>query len=436
MTTFNKERWEEAQRRADRQMGGKPLFKPAEASELPAGGKFQKPPVDAQAPKYGALIVPTVYACRDPSLIPPREWLYARHYIRGYVTATVAAPDIGKTSLSLAEALAMVTGKPLLEVPVREPLRVWYWNGEDPQDEIERRAAALCLHYQLRQDDLGGRLYFDSGRNMPIKIGQSTRDGTRINYDVVDALVAQCNANKIDVLMIDPFVSVHGVKEIDNDAIDYILKAGFGAVAERAQVSVEILHHIRKGQAGSTDDRTVDDARGASAFSGAARSIRVLNRMSAQERDQLGIAADEARLTIRVDNGKSNMQRPSATAIWRRLVSVPLGNQNAKWPEDLVQAATAWKPPDLMAGLVPDDVRKVQEAVAAKEYAANPQANDWAGHAVGKVLGFKTDTKQEKARVSGLIKVWINSGALATSRSHNTRNGRDRPMIVVGTLAA
>lgn len=378
----------------------------------------------------------TRFVLRDSALIPPREWLYDRHYIRRYVTGTIAAPDVGKTSIALAEALAMVTGKPLLGAPVRKQLSVWYWNGEDPLEEIERHIAALCQHYQISSHDIAGRLYIDSGRDTPIIIGQTTKDGTHVNDAVVDALVKQCFAKKIDLMMLDPFVSTHRVAESDNGGIDQIVKAGFGVLAERANIGVDIQHHVRKGPTGASEDRTVDDARGASALIGAVRSARVLNRMSTSEAGQLGLLPDEARLIIRVDNGKSNMQRPNATATWRKLQSVPLGNQTSELPEDIVQVATAYEPPDLMAGIVADDVRKVQEAVAAKECAVSSQANDWAGYVVAEALGLKTNTKSEKAKVSGLIKVWLNSGALTVERSHNTKKGRDRPMIVVGTLAA
>jgi hypothetical protein len=381
------------------------------------------------------LIIPTGYTWRDPSEIPPREWLYARHYVRRYVTATVAAPGVGKTSLALAEALAMVTGKPLLGAPVREPLRVWYWNGEDPIDEIERRVAALCLHYQLRPADLGNRFYFDSGRDIPIIIGEPAKNGVQINQRVVEALTAECKAKKIDLLMLDPLVSTHKVPEGDNGAMDHIIKAGFGAVAEAANIGVDVQVHVRKGPAGTTNDYTVDDARGASAQIGGFRSVRILNRMSAAEAGNLGMALDEARLTFRVDSGKENMQRPTATAIWRKLVSVPLGNATPDMPEDIVQATVAWQAPDIMAGIMPDDARKAQEAVTAKECAANPQANNWAGHAIGEALGLKTDSKHERAKVNGLIKAWLLSGVLATNRVHDTRNGRDRPIIVAGTPA-
>src|SRR6202158_230820 len=40
----------------------------------------------SQAP---SKIIPTPFVLRDPGQIPPREWLYASHYIRKFVTATI-----------------------------------------------------------------------------------------------------------------------------------------------------------------------------------------------------------------------------------------------------------------------------------------------------------------------------------------------------------
>ena len=48
----------------------------------------------------------------------------------------------------------MVAGHPLLSVPVPKRLRVWYWNGEDPLDEIDRRLAAICVHYNVDAKEL------------------------------------------------------------------------------------------------------------------------------------------------------------------------------------------------------------------------------------------------------------------------------------------
>ena len=57
---------------------------------------------------------------------------------------------------------------PLLGTRPAKPLRVSYWNGEDPLEETERRVAAICQHYGITENDLGGRPFIDSGRETPL----------------------------------------------------------------------------------------------------------------------------------------------------------------------------------------------------------------------------------------------------------------------------
>lgn len=123
------------------------------------------------------------FVLRDPATIPPREWLYGFHCIRGYLSVTVAPGGMGKSLLVLVEALAMVTGRSLLDHAPRQSLRVLYWNGEDPLDEIERRVAATCLHYQIRQEHFGNRLFISSGRNTQITIATEEKSGLRVSTE-------------------------------------------------------------------------------------------------------------------------------------------------------------------------------------------------------------------------------------------------------------
>ena len=53
-----------------------------------------------------------------------REWVYGRHYIRKFLSVTVAGGGTGKTALTMAEAVAMATGRNLLGVET-EKRRVW-----------------------------------------------------------------------------------------------------------------------------------------------------------------------------------------------------------------------------------------------------------------------------------------------------------------------
>src|SRR4029077_21034750 len=93
------------------------------------------------------LIEARAFVLRDPKTLPKRQWVYGKHLIRKFGSATFAPSGSGKTNLLIAEALAMATGRALLGVLPPRRVRVWLWNGEDPYDELERRVGATCLYY-------------------------------------------------------------------------------------------------------------------------------------------------------------------------------------------------------------------------------------------------------------------------------------------------
>ena len=388
------------------------------------------PPVGEATAAQPARIRATPFQLRDPREIPPRRWLYGRHFIRRYVTTTVSPGGFGKTSLLLVEALAMVTGRPLLGVRLPERLRVWVWNGEDPQDETERRLAAACLQFGIAPEEIAGRLFIDSGRDTPIRIAARNRDATVIAQPVVADLVAEIRERRIDQLIIDPFVACHDVPENDNSAIDRVAKT-WGQVAEAGDCGVELVHHVRKAGQGQTS-YTVEDARGGSALIGAVRSARVLNGMSLEEAAQAGIEAEQRRRFFRVDDGKANMQPPTEGASWHQLVSVSLGNETPEAPGDFVGVVTKWELPSLSDVLQPGDLRKVQEGIAAGHWAGDVRSGNWAGSVVASVLGLDATDKTDKKRIASLLSMWTKNGTLKTEVRHNPRSGRDQVMIVVG----
>ena len=192
-----------------------------------------------------SLIPATPYVWIDPANIPQRDWLYGRLLIRKFVTATVAPGGLGKSSLITVETLSQVSGKDLIGVTPKEPLRVWLWNLEDPQEETQRKIQAAAMHYGLRPEDIGNRLFVDSGRDRPLVIATMSRNGPMIVRPVVDALVAEIIDKQIDVLIIDPFVSCHELPENDNTAQDMVVKE-WGKVAERGNCAVHLVDHTRK----------------------------------------------------------------------------------------------------------------------------------------------------------------------------------------------
>ena len=221
--------------------------------------------VEGVKPKAGQRIKlkATPYSWPDCASIQPREWLFGKQLIRKFVSATIAPSGVGKSSLIIAEALSMVSGRALLHgIRPTASLNVWIWNGEDPIDELNRRIAATAKHYGIKREECPGRLFVDSGRNLRLVVAETIKGGTVVARPVIDAIKATVSENKIDVLVIDPFVSCHRVSENDNSAIDTVARE-WADIADATGCAVELVHHVRK--VGDVEV-TVEDARGASAL--------------------------------------------------------------------------------------------------------------------------------------------------------------------------
>ena len=345
----------------------------------------------------GLIASPFVWC--DPSTIPPRAWLYARHYIGQFVSATIAPGGIGKSSLVLTEALAMASGRNLIGHQPTGALTVWAINGEDPIDELQRRITAAMLRHNISSDDIAGRLHVNSGRNTKFVIAEATKDGTVIYEPVYKAIVAELNSKRIDVLIIDPFVSFHTVLENDNKAIDIVVKT-FGRIAYETGCSIELVHHSRKMNGIET---TVDDARGASALISAARSARMLNRMTEKEAKKAGVAAEDAAAYFRFTDGKANLAKLSKKDSWCHIEEVVLSNG------DGVGVVVGWRWPATGSEFETDMIAHAQAIVNGGSYRMDQRSRDWVGHVIGGCFSYDKTTsnaahrKAVVAMVAGLV---------------------------------
>jgi len=369
----------------------------------------------------------TPFEWKDPSSLPRREFVFGTHLIRRYLSVTVAPGGVGKSSLAIVEALSMVTGRALLGgVKPVKPLRCWLYNGEDPRDELERRIAAACIHYNIKPDEIGDRLFIDTGRERGIVIAHDDRNRTIIATPVVNQVMDTMRSNGIDVLIIDPFVSSHAVAENDNGAIDRVAKL-WSQIADDTDAAIEVIHHVKK-----TEGReiTVDDGRGASALLAAVRSARVLNRMTEDQAAKAGVSADERMRTFNVQRGKANLAPISAEAEWRRLESVPIGNgRGLQAPQDFAGVVVEWEWPgkEEIAAAVPEDgIALMKVRVANTECRLSDQSEQWVGYTVAAALGIDLPVSRskspEKVRVANMVRAWIESGVLVVEDADDPRH--------------
>jgi hypothetical protein len=296
------------------------------------------------------------------------------HYIRKTIGATIGSGGRAKTTLSLLEFVGMACGRNLLTGGEFEPLRGWSLNGEEDQDELDRRVAAICQRYNIAEADCGGRLFVQSVRDKPIRFATLVKNVPVLDRNVLDQFEAEIKAKRIDVFGLDPWVSFHSLIESDNGHMDLLLKEGLGGISSRTNSAGEVFHHPGKPKPRQVEN-TVEDARGASAIIWAVRSARVLNFMTPEEAKRLGIAEDNRRLHVRTTNGKANMG-PLGKASWFKLEVENLPNG------DEIACASPWKPPDPFAGVSTADMHKCRELARTGAYRVDSRSPDWIGYAV------------------------------------------------------
>lgn len=365
-----------------------------------------------QATENKRAIIATPFVWKDPSTLPRREFAFGKHFIRKYVSVTVAPGGLGKTANSIVEALAMASGKALNGTKPPKRLKVWLFNAEDPRDELERRIMAACIHFNLKPADIDGHLFLDTGREQELVIAIDDKKGVRIQEPVVEAVVETISELGIDVMIVDPFVSTHQVNENDNGAIDKVAKL-WAQVADRTNCSIDIVHHLRKV---SDREATVEDARGAVSLIGAARSVRVLNRMSEAQASEAGLTHEARFSYFSVVYGKSNLSALLHKADWRKLESVALGNgQGLTKPQDHAPVVTSWAWPtseEVAETLTEDERDAIRGVVNGGMYKPAPQAKDWVGRAVAYALQLDVDEETDKKRVGMITKALFAEGFL------------------------
>jgi hypothetical protein len=347
---------------------------------------------------HAKLIVATPFVWREPATIPPRKWLYSKHYIRTFLSCTIAPGGLGKTSLAIVEALAMASHRALLGIMPAERARVWIWNGEDPLDELDRRITAAMVHHNVKPEEITGYLFRNTGRDTPIILATQTRNNVTIAVPVVDAVIENIKRNHIDVLMIDPFVKSHRVNENDNTAIDMVATQ-WAEIADYTGCCIGLLQHPRKTGGGEV---TVDDSRGASALINASRAARVLNRMTKPEATNAGVAEKTAWRYFRVEDGKASMAPMTENADWYRLEPVSLANG------DNIGVAATWTWPSPFDGITVHDLRLAQKAVSeGGPWRVNHRASAWVGKPIAKALKLDLAKASDRAKVRGMLAKWI-----------------------------
>jgi hypothetical protein len=383
-----------------------------------AGPKSDSDDKKKSAPK----IYPKPFDCFDFTKIPPREWLYGKHYMRGIASATIGPGGSGKSSLDLVEAIAMATGRDLLGEQPTQRLRVWYHNGEDPTQELDRRIAAVCVHFEIEPRDLSSYFFRTSGLDMPIKIAGGNGD-VRLNIAVAGAITAGIRSQGIDVLVLDPLITLHSLAEAENHKMDPVLRE-FARIANETDSAIELAHHTRKKVTGQ-EDYTTADSRGASAIMDAVRSARTINGLNDADAKRLGIDDELERISyFRLDKGKANMTRRGAASYFQ-FASVELPNGPGGGPGDDVGVVTRIIPPDATIEVTPTDIALLQAETVNTDCAVSNKSTSWFGRVVARHFSVDLNTPLGVLKVENVIEK-LRRDSVITKETRRGRDPKDR----------
>lgn len=367
-------------------------------------------------------LIGTPFDFPDPTEIEPEEFMYDAWLVRDYVSLIAAQTKVGKSLFAIAVALSLCSGKPLLGVTPDALYRVRLWNGEDTRSTLNRRVLACMKHFGLKREDIQDRLIFDSGRDQPIVMAAQTRAGTVIHRPLVDSLVLGLQNQKVDVLIVDPFIKIHQVSENDNAAIDIVAREWVD-VTTRAHVGLVLVHHSRKLNG---SEASIDDSRGASALPSAARSALVMARMTKREAKTLGRSKDYKGL-FRIADAASNLAAaPADDEKWYEIRSIDLCNARFDASGRQIRRSDRIGVATLSATVGGADEEEVPQTaetadreaqalklLAAGEYKRGMKAGDsWAGAAVAIAYRLNLDDPDDKVRAGAIVARLVREGKL------------------------
>ena len=264
----------------------------------------------------------------DAGSLPVREWVVGRRLQRGFITAMFAPGGVSKSMFSLLSAFSVASGESYTGESLHRQGKVWIINNEDDESEQLRRLAGIAKHHKI-DDSILNSISLSCGYGNPYVTSTVDKDGNVVHHPNAEKIIAEATANKVNYIIIDPFISIHQSDENDNNSIQKAVDV-LKHIAKEANVAIELVHHTRKAAGGKESEEhagNADAGRGASSLKDACRVVTTLARMSETTANKLLINfKDEGRFLVRLDSGKGNYSGPPESAKWFKQVPVNIGN--------------------------------------------------------------------------------------------------------------
>ena len=178
----------------------------------------------AEAYRSGRMFRTLDTVCREAA---PIESLWGHFLFRKAITAIIADPGAGKTTLGYNLALSLVQGEPFLDIPPEEPVRCLYFDFESADALVSARKE------RITEARITNGFYLYNLTDYYIT-------------DLTDCIVEQCRHERINLLVVDNQTWAFPTAD-ENDNSEAAKQMRYlKALATETDTSLLLFHHTSK----------------------------------------------------------------------------------------------------------------------------------------------------------------------------------------------
>lgn len=169
---------------------------------------------------------------------PPR-WIIEGMLVRGDVHLIIGEPNIGKSWITMAMAVAVAGGKhDFLGHAVVDPGRVLYFDEENPEDLAIERFSRLGMNAEVAENL---RFIKDAG----IRLDKEP-----------DSVIDEAMAYEPTLIILDSLTRLHTEDENSAGAMSVLFNNAIKPLAREVDAAVVVIHHTNKSESSSSFKRS------------------------------------------------------------------------------------------------------------------------------------------------------------------------------------
>ena len=199
-------------------------------------------------------------------------------YLYADVGQLIAPGGVGKTTLTLFEAVHFALGRDVWGMSTKEQCATLFITKEDSRERLVARLRQICLSLQLTQDEIDivrNMVLIEDFTGRQLKFA-AVHDGNVVQVGVAEKLIAAYldDGLRPGVIVVDPAVSFGASENLVNDNEQALVEFGRTVVRD-LDCCFRYVHHTGKTNA---REQTLDaySGRGGTAFADGSRMVTVL----------------------------------------------------------------------------------------------------------------------------------------------------------------